>query len=175
MNLQINRTLQYYYLKLKRLKGDPASLARGVALGTFIGITPTIPLHTALIIILSFPLRASKVSSLLSSFMVSNPFTFFFQYYFSWYIGNTLLPGVITWEKMSVVMGAITSFAGFTAEMAALGKLGVAAVCVLVLGGCILALPFTIVSYFLSLQFFRKIETKRAERRARQNSRDQLS
>jgi len=62
-----HRTLRYYLLKLKRLRGDPASLARGVALGVFTGITPTIPLHTISIIVLSFPFRANKISAIFAT------------------------------------------------------------------------------------------------------------
>ena len=36
-------------------------------------------------------LRGSKVAALIASVMVSNPLTFFPQYYFSWQIGNWLL------------------------------------------------------------------------------------
>jgi len=38
--IEPQRTARYYYLKFIRLKGDPAMLARGVAVGVFIGITP---------------------------------------------------------------------------------------------------------------------------------------
>ena len=93
MKLEPRRTARYYYLRFIRLKGDPSVLARGVAVGTFIGITPTIPFHTVMALGLSFILRGSKVAALLATFLVSNPLTFFPQYYLSWQIGNWLLPG----------------------------------------------------------------------------------
>ena len=40
------RTLKYCWLKLRRLQGDPKKLAWGMALGVFIGVTPTLPFHT---------------------------------------------------------------------------------------------------------------------------------
>ncbi|MEA1867995.1 MAG: DUF2062 domain-containing protein, partial [Thermodesulfobacteriota bacterium] len=42
------RTVRYQWLRLVRLRGDPFVLARGIAIGTFIGLTPTIPFHTIL-------------------------------------------------------------------------------------------------------------------------------
>ena len=71
MKIEPQRTIRYYYLKFIRLKGDPSSLARGVAVGTFIGITPTIPFHTVMTLALAFLLRGSKVAALLATVIVS--------------------------------------------------------------------------------------------------------
>jgi hypothetical protein len=165
-----HRTLRYYFLKLKRLNGDPASLARGVALGVFTGITPTIPLHTISIIILSFPFRANKISALLSSLLVCNPLTYVPTYYFSWLIGDRLLPGIMKWEKIDSILVAINSGEGFTAIIIALSRLGIDALAVLLIGGFVLATPFAVICYFLSLNFFRVIEKKRNKRKAFQES-----
>jgi hypothetical protein len=165
-----HRTARFYFLKFKRLRGDAASLARGVALGVFIGITPTIPLHTISIILFSFPFRASKISSLLASVVICNPLTYFPIYYFSWLIGDRFIPGILTWEKIDSIMVLINSGASFTTTITELSKLGVGALTVLLIGGCVLATPFTIVSYFMSLNFFKIIEDKRARRRVSQEN-----
>jgi hypothetical protein len=165
-----HRTARFYFLKFKRLRGDAASLARGVALGVFIGITPTIPLHTISIILFSFPFRASKISSLLASVVICNPLTYFPIYYFSWLIGDRFIPGILTWEKIDSIMVLINSGVGFTTTITELSKLGVEALTVLLIGGCVLATPFAIVSYFMSLNFFKVIEDKRAKRRASQKN-----
>lgn len=162
--LKPHRTLRFYLLRLKRLRGDSASLARGVALGVFIGITPTIPLHTIAIILLSFPFKANKISALLVSFVVCNPLTYFPEYYFSWKIGNSLLPGILTWDKIDQIMVTINSGASFTEMFKELSKLGIGAISVMVAGGSVLAAPFSIISYFFSLKFFKIIEEKRAAR-----------
>ena len=39
---KLQRTARFYFLMLKRQRGNPVFLARGVAMGVFIGITPTI-------------------------------------------------------------------------------------------------------------------------------------
>ena len=81
MKFQPLRASKYYYLRFIRLRGKPSVLARGVAVGIFIGITPTIPFHTILALIFAYVLRGSKIAALLATFLVSNPLTFFLQYY----------------------------------------------------------------------------------------------
>jgi hypothetical protein len=166
-----HRTARFIYIKLKRLTGDSATLARGVALGIFIGITPTIPLHTISILILSFPLRASKLSALLASVMASNPLTFFPTYYFSWRIGDWLMPGILNWGKIDAIMVSIKNGAGFATMISELSRLGFDALTVMLLGGSILAAPFALIGYFLSLNFFSVIEAKRMQRRTTQENR----
>jgi len=160
------RTAKFYYLKFIRLRGEPVYLAKGVALGVFIGITPTIPLHTALILSLALLLRASKISSLLVSWLVSNPLTFFAQYYFSWRLGNLLMPGSLSWQKISHVLGIIEQGTGILEIIHQIATLGAKAIFAMILGGSLLALPFTVVSYFLSLNFFKKIAARRSRRQS---------
>ncbi len=85
------RFFRYHYLRFKRLKGDPHTLAKGVAIGVFIGVTPTIPLHTILILALCFFMGGNAVAAVLSSMVVSNPLTFFIQYFLSWWVGSLFL------------------------------------------------------------------------------------
>jgi len=158
------RTARFYYLRFLRLRGEPGYLAKGVALGVFIGITPTIPLHTALILALAFPLRASKISSLLVSWVVSNPLTFFAQYYFSWRLGNLVMPGSLSWQSIRHILSIIEQGNGFLEIIHQIATLGAKAIFAMVLGGCILALPFTVIAYFLSLNFFKKIAARRSRR-----------
>lgn len=158
------RTARYYYLKFLRLKGDPVTLARGVAVGIFVGITPTIPLHTALIILLAPLLGGNLIAALVSATVVSNPLTFAPQYYLSWLIGDFILPGKLTWERLKSALDLILSDAGFRESLSIIFHLGRDAALVIVLGGVLLALPFTLAGYLLSLKLFKKIRDKRREK-----------
>jgi len=160
------RTARFYYLKFIRLRGEPLYLAKGVALGIFIGITPTIPFHTVLILGLALLLGASKISSLLASWLVSNPLTIPAQYYFSWLLGKQLFPGYLSWEQIEFVMRKIEEGAGFFNTIHHLANLGAKAITAMVAGGCLLALPFTVAGYFISLKIFQRIEARRRLRRA---------
>jgi uncharacterized protein (DUF2062 family) len=46
------KRLRIYYDRFISLKGEPASIAAGFAIGVFVGVTPTIPFHTAMIVFL---------------------------------------------------------------------------------------------------------------------------
>jgi len=164
MKLELRRYARYYYLRFIRLKGDPCVLARGVAIGTFIGITPTIPFHTVIALGLSFILRGSKVAAVLATFLVSNPLTFFFQYYLSWQIGNWLLPGKHSWEDVSELINLIVNGAQFKETLAALSHVGINSLIVLIGGGIVLAIPFTITFYYISLNFFCSVHKRRLEK-----------
>ena len=148
------RTIRYYWLKFIRLQGDPHVLARGVAIGIFIGVTPTIPFHTILAIALALMLRGSKIAALLFTVIVSNPFTFFFQYYFSWRIGTLLTFKDLSWGKVCSVLNLIAANAGLRDTVMALSGLGLDAISVMLVGGIVLALPFSLVGYLLSYLFF---------------------
>ena len=166
------RTVRFYYLKFIRLRGEPRYLARGVALGVFIGITPTIPLHTVLILALAFILRTSKIPALLASWLVSNPLTIPAQYYFSWRIGKLLFPGHLGWHRIKAVIHQIEEGSDFMAILNHIAALGAKAIAAMVAGGCLLAIPFSVAGYFISLNIFRKIEARRRSRREDDNADD---
>ncbi|MDH4321383.1 MAG: DUF2062 domain-containing protein [Desulfobulbaceae bacterium] len=155
------RTLRYYYLRVIRLRGEPSELARGVGIGMFIGITPTIPLHTVLILLFTIISRGSKIAGLLASVVVSNPLTIPPTYYLSWRVGEGLTGTAISWANVKSVMELVLSDAGFMERLAAVMHLGREALVTLLLGGFVLALPFGVAGYFLSYRFFANLESKR--------------
>lgn len=162
--MNLKRTSRYYYLKFLRLKGDPQSLAWGTAIGTFFGITPIIPFHTLINLIVTFLTRTSTIAALLASLIVCNPFTYVPQYYLSTVIGNFITPYDFNWERIKSVLDILLAKPGFLESLRALAGLGYEAVIVLLAGGSVLALPFTIASYFFSLRLFIKIREKRREK-----------
>lgn len=165
MKIEPQRTIRYYFLKFIRLKGNPSVLARGVAVGTFIGITPTIPFHVILALIFSVLFRGSKVAAVLATFIVSNPLTFLPQYYFSWQIGNWLLPGKHSWQDISELINLVVAGARFTEILTAFRHVSINSLSVLIGGGIVLAVPFTIIFYCLSYLFFSTIQKKRLEKK----------
>jgi uncharacterized protein (DUF2062 family) len=165
MKIKPRRAVRYYYLQFIRLRGQPHFLARGIAIGTFVGITPTIPFHTIMALLLAFVLRGSKVAALLSTVIVSNPVTLVPQYYLSWQIGNWLTPKKHSWEEVSRLMDSLADGAAYGATFTALGEIGLDSFIILLGGGIVLALPFTIAFYFLSHRLFRSIQLKRLEKK----------
>jgi uncharacterized protein (DUF2062 family) len=164
MKLEPRRAARYYYLRFIRLRGHPSVLARGVAVGTFIGITPTIPFHTILALIFAIILRGSKVTALLAAVIVSNPLTFFLQYYFSWKIGNWFTPAEHSWDEVSSLLDAVINGENYRGAFTVLAEIGLDSLVILIGGGIILATPFTIAFYVLTYMFFRSINKKRLEK-----------
>ncbi len=158
------RLSRYYYLKFTRLQGDPNALAKGTAIGIFLGITPIIPLHTVLVLLVTFVTRTSTIAAMLATIVVCNPLTYVAQYYFSILIGNAITPYNFNWERMKNVLDILLAKPGISESLHALAGIGYEAIIVLVVGGTLLALPFTIVSYFVSLRFFIRIRDKKRQK-----------
>lgn len=171
------RTVKYHYLRFLRLPGDPQSIALGVAIGIFIGVLPAFPVQTILIFGVCILFKASKVAGILSSIIISNPFTFFFQYYLSWRVGNMILPDLLSWHRLQEVMAIRTSegpgFAAFKSSLVAIGALGFDAIMVMLIGGTLLAIPLTIVGYYYALKFFTRIRNKRSKKMEQIESADE--
>jgi len=162
--MALQRTTRYLYLRFIRLRGTPYSLAMGAALGAAIGITPTMPLHTVVIVGITLLLRVNTIAALIAGTIISNPLTFAAQYYVSWKIGDAILPHRLTWERLQQVMATIEN-AGFMEGAKILSHLSYDAILVMVTGGLILALPLGIITYFLSYHFFVRLQEKRKQKK----------
>ncbi len=163
MKWEPRRTARYYYLRFIRLQGSPYSLAMGSAVGAAIAITPTLPLHTVLIVGVTLLMRVNTIAALMVGTIFSNPFTFAAQYYVSWKIGDTLLPGRLGWDDLQDVL-ALVKESGFVESVKAICSLGIDAILVLLVGGLVLAIPLSIAVYFISFRFFSRIRDRRQKK-----------
>jgi len=80
-----------FYRRFISLSGDPKYIARGFALGIFIGVTPTIPFHTILAIIFCFIFRQNLSAAYLGTWLISNPLTIPLFYVSQYRLGIMLL------------------------------------------------------------------------------------
>ncbi len=80
-----------FYEKFISLQGEPARIASGIALGVFVGVTPTIPFHTVIIILISFLFRQNLTAGYLGSWVISNPLTIPLFYGSQYELGRLLL------------------------------------------------------------------------------------
>lgn len=159
----ISRLPKYYFLRVKRLRGDPYYLAQGIGFGVFMGVLPLVPIQTLLLIPLSVALRVSTIGALIAATLVSNPLTFVPQYYLTWKIGNFILPGRISWQHLEHVLLTIEN-EGLLDGITTFSQLGFKAITVILTGGALIGVPLGVVSYFVSLHFFRAMRRKRAEK-----------
>lgn len=135
----------------------------GTAIGIFIGVTPTMPLHTVTIISLTLLFRASTIAALIAATAISNPLTFVPQYYLAWKVGDAMIPGRLSWEQLQGLLRVLSN-TGFIDGLKAISHLSGDALLVMLTGGFILALPLAIASYFLSFRFFYKMREKRRKK-----------
>ncbi|MEW5735491.1 MAG: DUF2062 domain-containing protein [Thermodesulfobacteriota bacterium] len=94
--------------KFLALSGTPHSIALGMAIGVFISMTPTIPLHTILCLGIAFVLRASKVAALMGS-MLANPLTLPEFYFGSYKLGAALWKHPIQWDAHQMEIHELVS------------------------------------------------------------------
>jgi hypothetical protein len=156
---KLARLPRYYFLRVKRLKGDPEYLARGFALGVFMGNLPLVP-QTILLIPVTIALQASTVAGIISSVIVNNPFTVTVQYYLAWKIGSFILPGRGSMAHLEQMLRVVAE-QGLLDGLAAIGRLGFDTLLVLQIGGVLMGLPMALISYVLVRRFFLGIRERR--------------
>jgi uncharacterized protein (DUF2062 family) len=83
--------LRVFYEKFISLKGEPSHIAIAFAIGIFVGTTPTIPLHTAVIVLIGLVFRQNITAAYLGSWLISNPLTIPFLYLSQYELGRFLL------------------------------------------------------------------------------------
>ncbi|PHR29054.1 MAG: hypothetical protein COA36_05070 [Desulfotalea sp.] len=162
----IKRFIRYNLIRIKRLSGDPRALAGGIAIGVLIGLSPTMPLHTPLIIILALATRTSVLAGIIVSWLVCNPLTFFPIYYISVILGNYLTPYEINIQMVQQLLTQLTEGGGFQASINTLASLGLEAIIVLLVGGFVFSLPFSFLSYYLAIPFFEKRQQRKLKSRS---------
>lgn len=126
------------------LNVDEFALARGVAVGLFIGLTPTLGIQTLLILGASLVLRANFPAAFVASF-VNNPLTVAPMYYGMNRLGQLLLnvlPGT-----GGVPLDIDEEIAEEIVEEAA----------ALVVGSLAIAVPVALLAYYLFLWVWRRL------------------
>ncbi len=87
----IRDKLNEFYNRFLSLSGRPNEIARAMSLGVFIGVTPTIPFHTALIMVICLLFRQNITAAILGATIMSNPLTIPFFYLAEYEIGRLIL------------------------------------------------------------------------------------
>jgi uncharacterized protein (DUF2062 family) len=141
------KKIRNFIQKAKTLQGDPKYIAKGIAIGVFVGITPTIPLHTGIAIALSFLFKASKPAAVIGVW-AGNPVTVPFIYMGSYKIGMLLI------GKHAVLDKSYFTIQGLLHH-------GIKTTVAMILGGMILGIIPAIASYFISLNIFTAIHERR--------------
>ncbi|MFA5180106.1 MAG: DUF2062 domain-containing protein [Syntrophales bacterium] len=137
MNI-IKRRSRDFYDRFISLKGEPGDIAMGMAIGVFIGVTPTIPFHTAMIIAVGVLFKQNITAGYLGSWLISNPVTIPLFYFFQYELGSIILG----WQKSAWALNDYS----FESIM----NLGGHILFPLLTGGIITAPFFAVPAYFLA-------------------------
>lgn len=146
------RAGKLFYYKVLRIQATPASIARGFAVGVFIGFLPLLPVQTICAVTLAFIVRGSKIAAALGTW-VSNPINWVPLYLAFYHIGHALLPFDIPRLNLKEI------------EFLDLLHRGPRLLIAMMLGGFVIALPSSIITYFISKRFITLYQKKRAERK----------
>lgn len=164
MILDIGRSLRYYYLRLRRLRGGPQELALGMAVGVFAGCLPIIPFQTAVAVALALCFRSSKITAAIGTW-VSNPLDWYFLYHYSYKIGASILglpEHKELFSKILVSMDQTHSFLHIAEIILQMGSLFAFA---FIIGGALIGLVASPTAYFIFLFIFKKASRARARRK----------
>ncbi|MBC8443771.1 MAG: DUF2062 domain-containing protein [Deltaproteobacteria bacterium] len=142
--------VRQYIMRIRNLEGDPHTVALGLAIGVFIGITPTIPFHTVLAVALAFLCKGSKAAAAIGVWF-ANPITIPVFYYASYKVGAWLL-------------GISVSFDFKTYSLTEIFKTGTDVAIALLLGGVMVGLLPGVMTYFIMRKIISAMQQRRIEK-----------
>jgi uncharacterized protein (TIGR03546 family) len=149
--MTIRDRINDFYSRFLSLSGKPEEIARAMALGVFIGLTPTIPFHTALVMVSCLIFRQNITAAMLGATIISNPLTIPFLYLAGYELGVLVLG-----------LGA-NPFVLADYDVRSILEIGWHILYPLMVGGLILACVFAVPSYFISRRAVVELRKRNAE------------
>lgn len=156
----ISRQSKLFLLRFLRLRAQPDEIAKGFAVGIFVGMTPAIGLHTAIAVFLAMILGQNKIAAAMAVW-VSNPVTAPFLYVAQYKTGRFILD---------------TPYVSFPADfdVETLSNFGSNLVTPLCLGSLIYAILASAVAYAIVLRLIPVLKSWRIARWPRPFKRRQV-
>ncbi len=150
--IAVGRWVRFGYLRVVRIKASSHTVALGMAVGVFVGCLPVIPFQTVIALGLAVVLRCNKLSAALGTW-VSNPLNVPLVYYGLYRVGSFIVPEVhCTLDLRHLALR----------EMFSQGR---ELVGLMTVGGVVVGLPLSLITYFVTLRVVRVYHARRATRR----------
>lgn len=137
-------TFLYYYVKLVKEKGSPEYIAKGWALGIFVGMLIPIGFQLAIAIPLAFAIKVSKFGATVGTF-ITNHFTVIIIYPVQCWIGSYILGHPLSFAKVEKELSGLFKEPSFSS----LFELGGELITTFFVGGAFLAAIATPITYFV--------------------------
>ena len=147
--MNLKKLLKTWYEQFISLHGEPRAIATGLAIGVFIGVTPTIPFHTIITIFICFLFKKNITAAYLGSWIISNPLTIPFFYFAQRRLGNYLL---------GYNYNGLTSY---DYSIAGITHMGLDIAMPLLTGGFIMAPLFAVPAYFIAYRLITSVRKMR--------------
>ena len=144
------RQVKLMVVRFVRLRGLPEEIAKGVALGIFIGMTPTFGLQMAIALFFAYLLRENRLAAVLGVW-ITNPVTAPFIY-------------AIEYEMGRILLGMQRAHLPQELTVKAYADLGWNVLYPLWLGGTLSGLILGALSYFLTLRLVPVVKDWRVPR-----------
>lgn len=148
-----------FFIQLRKLKGKPGNLARGLAIGVFAGCFPFFGVQSLIGVILAAIFRCSKVAAIAGTW-ISNPLTYIPIFVFNFKVGKLLL-GVESVSSKEVNFESLSSFMQFGSDF--FKESGPTFAIVLLTGCLVVGSTLAVVTYFASLPLFKKLQKKSSQ------------
>ena len=161
--------------KLAREKDPPERVARGLALGIFVGFLPIMGIQMAVVSIIALPLRGN-LKAAIAGVWISNPITFIPLYYANYRFGLLFWPE--EGASKETFVEALTAAADFSwsaiwDSLTALFDMGTEILIPLWMGSAILGLVFGVPTYFVTKRAVIKYRERREAARIRRQLKKQ--
>ena len=141
------------YARIVREKKPPEFIARGWAIGMFIGCSVPFGFQLIVSVPLSFLLRGSRIGATVGTF-ITNPLTIFFIYPLQCWVADRLfLSGGLSYSRLT----------GMEWTYDAVAALGSEALKAFFIGGLLFAVVLTPITYFTVLQLVKGYRRKLAK------------
>ena len=142
--------LSALYDKIVKERKSAEFIARGWALGVFVGSVIPFGIQIYIAVPLSFLLKGSKIGALTGT-LISNPLTILFLYPAQCWMGSRLLGKDISWDAISEALKGVLTHQ----DWSSLSQLSGHLVTSFFAGGLLLAAFFTPLVYFVVLHLVR--------------------
>lgn len=143
----IHRYWHYYRLKLLRLKERPHRIARGFAVGVFVGCFPFIGLQFVMAIIFALIIRGNKFTAILGTW-ISNPFTYVPLFILNFKVGKLILSFFLNNHDLDFSWDSLIELKDAGTEITV----------TLLLGSAIVGLCFSSIAYYVVLNMLKNKE-----------------
>ena len=151
-------------IELAREKDPPHKVALGMGLGIFVGILPIMGIQMAVVALFALPLRGN-LKAAIAGVWISNPITFIPMYWSYYRFGLLFTQSKpVGWTAFSNVITQAAE-GSWTEVSASMFNLGTDILIPMWVGATILAVIFSIPTYFVTYSLVVRIRARRAARR----------